>query len=341
MSVCPRHRLSRAVLLLNPLLCKNVRHHVRHNDALKVITVQLTQMRNLLAAVDSGSIRGAARELRISQPALTRSIRQLETELRVKLLERTVRGVVPTPAGRAFLARSRMVHNELVRAREELAQLAGEHAGSVAFGVSPPAAIHIVPPALAQFRREYVNTDVRIVDGLSHLLLPQLREGSLDFFIGVRPQSPLNAQIKVQPLFTNRLVSCARRGHPLRNARSLADLVDAKWVIYTPAVGWGTIIPDLFEKHRLPPPKSVVRSDSYIALLTVLAGTDMIGALSHMLFDQQLVRGFFEPFDLKERFPEFTHCLFVRTDSPLTPVAAAMVAAVKAAARRLAFRSSK
>lgn len=299
--------------------------------------MQLTQLRNLLAVVRNGSIRAAARELGVAQPALTRSIRLLEAELQVKLLDRTARGAVPTPAGRAFVARSRVVHNELGRAREELAQIAGEQAGSVAFGVSPQAAIHLVPPAVAQFRREHANANVRVVDGLPHLLLPQLRDGSLDFIIGGRPQGKLDAHIKTHPLFTNRLVVGARKAHPLRHIRSLRELVDADWVIYTPA-GWsGAIIPDIFEKNGLPPPKSVVRSDSYVSLLSILAGTDFVGALSSMFFEQRLARDFFIPFDVKERLPEITLCLFERSDSPLTPVAAAMVAAMNAAARKLAF----
>lgn len=301
----------------------------------------LTQLRNLLAVVDSGSIRGAARELSISQPALTRSVKQLETELQVKLLERTARGVVPTRAGRAFLARTRMIHNELGRARDELAQIASEHAGSLAFGIGPQAAIHLVPPALAQFRREHVNAEVRVVEGPAHALLPQLREGSLDFVISARREGKLDANIKGHPLYINRLVVGGRRGHPLRHARSLRELIDANWVIYT-ATGWsGAIIPDMFEKHGLPAPKSVVRSDSYIALLTTIAGTDLVGALSSILFAQRLARDFFEPFELKERFPEFASFLFLRSDSPLTPVAAAMVAAIKAAARQLVFSRGK
>ena len=299
--------------------------------------MHLTQLRNLLAVVASGSIRAAARELRVSQPALTRSIRLLEAELKVKLLERTARGVVPTPAGRAFVTRTRVIHNELGRAREELAQISGEQAGSVAFGVSPQAAIHLVPPAVAQFRREHVNANVRVVDGSPHLLLPQLRDGSLDFIISARPQGKLDANIRTHPLFTNRLVIGARKAHPLRHARSLRELTEANWVIYTPA-GWsGAIFPDIFEKNGLPPPKSVVRSDSYVALLSILAGTDLVGALSSMFFDQKLARDFFVPLDLKEKLPEITLCLFERSDSPLTPVAAAMVAAMKMAARKLTF----
>ena len=299
--------------------------------------MQLTQLRNFLAVVESGSIRGAARALRISQPALTRSIRQLEAELQTKLLERTGRGIVATPAGQAFFSRSRMIHHEIGKAREELAQIAGLSVGSVSFGVSPQAAIHLVPPGIGQFRREYPNVDVRIVDGLSHLLLPLLRDGTLDFVIGPRPQEATSPSIKAHPLFTNRIVIGARRGHALRGAKSLRDLLDANWVVFTPSGLAGAMIPDLFAKHGLPAPKSVVRSDSYVAMLALLAQTELIGALSHMLFEQRLARQYFEQFEIKERLPEFTLCLFLRTDSPLTPVAAAMVTAMKEAASRLAF----
>jgi DNA-binding transcriptional LysR family regulator len=299
----------------------------------------LTQLRNFLAVMDSGSIRGAARVLKVSQPALTRSIRQLEAELQAKLLERTARGVTPTPAGRAFLMRSRLVHQELGKAREELAQLAGHETGSVSFGVSPQAAIHIVPPAVAQFRLAHTDTGIRIMDGLPHLLLPLLRDGTLDFVIGPHPQAKSDAAIETHPLYTNRAVIGARRGHPLRKATSLRDLVDAQWVILSPPGLPVSIIPDVFEKYRLPSPKSVVRSDSYVAMLTLLAGTDLIGALTYRFFNERLARDFFAPFELKERLPEFTLCLFLRRHSALTPAAAAMVTTIKTVAKRIAFRN--
>jgi len=303
--------------------------------------VRITQLRDLLAVADAGSIRGAARALNVSQPALSRSLHQLETELHAQLLDRSGRGVVPTSAGKALIARARTIRSELERAREEQAQLAGASSGSVAFGVVPQAAIHIVPPALTQFRREHPNTDVRIVDGLAHVLLPQLREGSLDFVIGSRPQGRLDSHFTFQPLFTNQIVVGARRRHPLRKARSLRELIESQWVIYTPP-GWiGAMIPDIFVENGLEPPRSVVRSDSYVAFLTLLAGTDMVAPLSRMLFEQPLAGGYFEAFDLKERLPEFSIGLFQRTESPPTPFAANMVAAVKVAARRLAFKTGK
>lgn len=327
--------------LLGALAPETVRYRRRYGDAFPVIGVRITQLRDLLAVADAGSIRGGARALKISQPALSRSLRQLEAELNTRLLERSGRGVMPTVSGRALVARARAIHSELRRAEEEQAQLSGTSAGAVAFGVVPQAAIHVLPPALAQFRRSHPYADVRVVDGLAHMLLPQLREGSLDFVIGSRPQGRLDGHFKFQPLFTNQIVIGARRGHPLRKARSLRELTDSPWVIFTPP-GWtGAVIPDLFVKNGLAPPRSVTRSDSYLAVLTLLAGTETIAPLSRMLFEQRLAREFFEAFDLKERLPEFSIGLFQRADSPPTPVVATMVEAVKGAARRLAFRKDR
>src|SRR5260221_9970694 len=66
--------------------------------------MRLSQIRNFLAVVESGGIRAAARKLGVSQPAITRSVRRLETDLHARLLQRTPTGVVLTKPGRAFLA---------------------------------------------------------------------------------------------------------------------------------------------------------------------------------------------------------------------------------------------
>src|SRR6267143_841188 len=88
-----------------------------------VITMRLSQIRDFLAVVESGGIRAAARELGVSQPAITRSVRGREAELHTRLLQRTPTGVVPTQAGRAFLARARAAQAELRKAEEEADRL--------------------------------------------------------------------------------------------------------------------------------------------------------------------------------------------------------------------------
>jgi DNA-binding transcriptional LysR family regulator len=96
--------------------------------------MRLNQIRDFVAAVEHGSINAAARALSISQPAITKSIKSLEKDLQVQLVQRTARGVMPTEYGRAFYLRARVAQSELGRGRQEIEQLAGERGGLVAFG---------------------------------------------------------------------------------------------------------------------------------------------------------------------------------------------------------------
>ena len=144
--------------------------------------MRLSRLRDFISIVEAGSIRAAARSRGVSQPTMTKSMRRLEEELRVQLVQRTRQGIVPTIAGRAFLARARAVQAELRKADEELAHLAGERGGTAAFGVSAAAAL-LVPGALVRFRRQHPGAYVRIVEGAVPALLPLVRDETLDFVL--------------------------------------------------------------------------------------------------------------------------------------------------------------
>jgi LysR family transcriptional regulator, regulator of abg operon len=302
--------------------------------------MRFSQLRNFIAVVDAGGIQRAARVLGVSQPAVTRSIRLLEEELHVQLLERSARGVVPTREGKAFLARARAVQNELHRAGNELAELSGQGSGRVSFGVTPEAGVHLLPEALSQFRTARPGAELYIVEGLPHALLPRLRDGSLDFLLGARPRGPLEPSVEGHPLFRAERLIAGRRGHPLRKAAALADLLAAEWVVFAPP-GWSaSIIPAFFEEHGIEPPRSIVRCESYPTLLALVARTDMVAALSSRLLNSRQGRQLYQPFALKQRLPPFTIHLFQRTDVPLTPAAGAMVTTLRSAARRLVLSRS-
>src|SRR5690349_3028507 len=117
--------------------------------------MRLKQIQDFLAVVEAGSIHAAARKIGVSQPAMTKSVRGLEAELRVQLVRRTNHGVVPTEAGRAFFARARVADSELRKGEEEMARLAGKGTGAVAFGAGPTATLLVVADAIASFRQDF------------------------------------------------------------------------------------------------------------------------------------------------------------------------------------------
>ena len=82
--------------------------------------MKIHHLRDVLAVAEHGSLRAAARHLGVAQPALTRSIRELERELGAILFERSVSGVVVTAVGERFIRRANAAHSELLRARDEV-----------------------------------------------------------------------------------------------------------------------------------------------------------------------------------------------------------------------------
>jgi LysR family transcriptional regulator of abg operon len=288
--------------------------------------MRISQLRDFIAIVEAGSIRAAARSLGVSQPAMTKSMRQLEDQLHVRLLERTAHGVVPTEAGRAFLARARAAQAELRKGEEELAELTGGRAGAVAFGIGPFSGVLLVPNALACFRRDYPLARVRIVEGIPLALLPLVREETLDFVVG-RKLVKLDAGVKYRPLFSIHLVVAGRRGHPLNHKQSLRELVDAPWVT------GGDLLEETFVLARLSPPRSIVRCESNSVQLGVLAKTDTLGLLPRPMLWDSFGREFLQEIPTTEQIPPLMLGMFTRAQTRLAPVAAAMAKALTVSAR--------
>jgi DNA-binding transcriptional LysR family regulator len=297
--------------------------------------VRIGQIRDFVATVDRGSLRAAARSIGVSQPAITKSIRQLENELHVQLLQRNARGASLTPAGRAFLARARVIQAELRKAEDELQLLSGGRQGAVAFGIAPAACMLLVPDAMLDFRREYPKAKVRIVEGVNSALLPLVREETLDFTVGQAPAGRPGAGLRFKPLFRPRLAIVARRGHPLRAAKSLRELAGASWLMFYP-LGSGATLEKAFGGIGLPLPEAIVQCESYAAALALLAKTDVLGLIIPQVTGHFLRHGHLQVIEVQEAIPAPLIGLYSREDAPLTPAAAALAQAVTATARRLA-----
>lgn len=297
--------------------------------------MRLTQIRDFLAVTEAGSIRAAARNLGVSQPAVTKSVRSLETELQVQLIQRTPHGIAPTRAGRAFLARARVAHTELSKAVQEATQQDGE--GAVVIGCGPVASVLLMPDAVARFSREHPRARVRIVEGWTPNLLPLVRSETIDFGIGPRPPT-LDRAFKFRPLYRTEHVVVARKGHALAKAKSLAELVDAEWLDLMQIGQVGAPLSRMFAAAGLPPPHQVVHCDSFNTIVAMVTKTQMLATFPAWLLDEPFARDVLVPIRIAEPMPTLNVGMFTRADAPLTPTAAAMAKEVIAIGRRLAQR---
>ena len=191
--------------------------------------MKLNQFRDVVAIAERGSLRAAARHLQLAQPALTRSVQELERELGAPLFERRARGMILTPMGQAFVRRASAVLTEVRRARDEVEQLHGGTAGKVVAGLSLAAHIALLPKALAPFRARYPQVELHLIEGWYPTLETGLKDGSVDFYVGPRPDQQPSSELIQEPLFENLRIIFGRKGHPLAGARSLRDLAGAEW----------------------------------------------------------------------------------------------------------------
>jgi LysR family transcriptional regulator of abg operon len=299
--------------------------------------MRLNQIRDLLAVVEAGSLRAAARRIGVSQPAMSKSLAQLEREVQAQLLLRTARGIVLTPAGRALVARGRVIQGELAKAQDDIAALRGSREGTVAFGTAPATSVILIPNAMARFRTHWPRSRVRIREGMRTALMPLVRDETLDFAVAENVANSGEAGVQFRPLIVPELVVAARRGHPLGDARSLRELEGAAWLVFNP-LGANGALERSFAAAGLGPPDALVHCESYAAALALIARGDLLGLVMRPVIEEPLAARFLQRVPIREAIERPTIGIFSRADVPLSPTAAAMVQALGSAARSLARR---
>ena len=277
-------------------------------------------LRDFLAVAERGSLRAAARQLGHTQPAISRSIQELERELGVALFERRSTGVQLTPMGEVFLRRASTVSNELQRAKEELDQLRGSVHGRLKVAMSSVPHIALLPNALRPFRLKYPNVHIELVDGLFPTIESELKNGYLDCYIGPAPPK-LPPELLSEKLFDNTRIIVGRKGHPLAKARYLKDLTQAEWITTSITHKAEEEIAPLFAQHGLPPPNLVMRAQSALSYLTAVYYSDLLMMVPVQWIQSPLLRQAVDPIPVKELLPALPICLVRRHGLPLTPAA--------------------
>ena len=193
--------------------------------------LNLRQLETFVKVAELGSFSKAALILSLAQPALSRQVRLLETELRQNLLLRTGRGVVLTEAGKRFYEHSVAILQLVARAREDLAASRGEPTGHVVIGLPPSIGRTLTVPLVETFRRELPKARLAIVEGFSSHITEWIATGRVDIGLVHNPEA--QAAIETTPILEESLclVSPAgakqSRGSKLQQGDTvrLADLV--------------------------------------------------------------------------------------------------------------------
>jgi len=161
------------------------------------------------------SVNKAAELLHISQPAVTKTIRELEDMLGVALFERDGRGIRMTRYGEVFQRHAGATMTALRQAVDSVSQEAARAGLPVRVGALPTVSARIMPQAMARFLAEGTATPVKIVTGENAVLLEQLRVGDLDLVVGRLAAPDKMTGLSFEHLYSERVLFVVRAGHPL------------------------------------------------------------------------------------------------------------------------------
>jgi DNA-binding transcriptional LysR family regulator len=167
--------------------------------------LKLRDLNIFLVVAKERSMSRAAIALAVSQPAVSKSIADIEHTLRAPVFDRTPFGVEPTPYGRVLMTRANAVFDELHHSIKDIEALLDRKTGETRIGSTAPLAAAVVPAIMDTLSRQYPGMSFHVVDGEFARLLPQLRDRSLDLVIG-RSLSPVDDDdMESQVLFDDRL----------------------------------------------------------------------------------------------------------------------------------------
>jgi LysR family transcriptional regulator, carnitine catabolism transcriptional activator len=177
-----------------------------------MINLPLRQVSTFVCLAETQSFRRAAERLRLSQPAVSAHIRELERQVGVALVHRTTRHVSLTNEGKAFAVRARRALEELALASEDLRELAAVHRGRVVVACIVPMMANVVPKVVQRLNQLHPALEIEIWDVLSGQIDQLIARGEADLAIGPRPSG---ANLSFSHLERDYFVAAVPIGHPL------------------------------------------------------------------------------------------------------------------------------
>jgi DNA-binding transcriptional LysR family regulator len=199
--------------------------------------INLHHLRLFTAVIDNAGFTKAASALRLSQPAISKSLNELEKQLNVKLLDRSGRSVRMTDAGRTLYDRATELFGIERVAEQELREIRGLKRGVLRIGASTTIATYMLPQVLGRFHLRYPRIRIQTTSANTRSVLRMLLAFKVDAALVEGPVS--HSRVEVRPWREDELVVIAAPDHPLcsRDAVNVETLADQTFLVREPGSG--------------------------------------------------------------------------------------------------------
>lgn len=297
--------------------------------------VKLQQLRLLVAIAEHGSLLKAAEALHITQPAATKSLRQLESTVGEPLVSRGNAGSVLTPVGEVLCQHAQRIQSELRDAEEAMGLWHSGGAGHVTLGVLPVAAPMLVPEAIRALAVVAPRITTRVVEGNSESMFRSLKSGSVDLVVG-RVWPGEDPELSSEALYESPFRLAVREGHPLANTRRvrLAQALQHPWFLPPTGTHTRTAIDDWFRQSGASTPHIPMETTSYLVLRSLLLSTNAICPVPVEVLHEEVQRGLFRflKLDIDLKLPPISVVRLLRTNA--TPAVSQVVEQLRLAGQQ-------
>jgi DNA-binding transcriptional LysR family regulator len=285
--------------------------------------IKLRHLRTLLAIEEQGGIGRAAERLNVTQPAVSKTIAEIEAMIGAELFERRGHMLVPTDIGHQVIRAARRVGSELRVLGEEVDLIAEGGAGAITIGLQAVSVIEVVAKVVAAVKARHPRVTVRLIEDTLPNILRDLRGGRYDLAFGRILPKLLEPDLASMPIAAEPYIVVASVGHPLLNAPHLSWEEACRHVWCLPLLGtpMREHLADYLSTLQLALPKQLIETGSALSISTLLSAMPLLATLPVNLAANWIAQKICVPTSLSlPPRPEAIGLIWSKTE-PLTPTA--------------------
>ncbi len=288
--------------------------------------LRLRHFSTFLEIAQAGSIVAAAGRLGVTQPAVSKTLRELEDILGHTLFDRTARRLQLNAAGQEFQKLAGSAMTTLARATQ---RRGGPTRTRLTIGALPTAATRLVPQAAIRFRAAHSHCLVRVSTGPNWLLLSQLREGRLDLVVGRMAEAGRMEGLSFRQLYTEDVVAVVRGGHPWADRFDAENLGQFPLMLPPPGAVIGPLVRSYLRSIGVDHVPTAFETVSLAFGREILRHTDTIWFISRGVVAEELATGSLRALSLEAPMLAGPVGISLRDEAPLSSEVSAMIAALK------------
>ncbi|WP_332682124.1 LysR substrate-binding domain-containing protein [Bosea sp. (in: a-proteobacteria)] len=255
--------------------------------------LKLRQLEIVIAVAEQGSFLAAAHMLSITQPAVSKAVQDVEGIVGHPIFDRMARGVMINPFGRILVERGRAILSLVERLSDDVRLIEQGRAGTLVIGALPTAATSVLPPTLGRLRASNPELDIRLVQGRTAELMPQLESGKLDLIVGRLYELETAHDVHREAIYHEPISVLVRAGHPLIGRQQIAPAETAECGLVLPSLEQrlGQEIDAVIAYSGLGLPAAPLRSTSISFIRELILSSDYITVLPRLMLAGDLGRG--------------------------------------------------